>query len=282
MRDGLKEPIGSLCRWLLLAVAAGIAAGGAWVGALAACEAVSGVDAIMVVPDAVLPDPPKGQWRGWIHPPGPHGFANAALSYRQGGPAIFTPTYGRRILPQVDKHHAGVNRVTIKGNPYSAFAYQRTEAMLCIVSPQTDVFLLDPGMALSAADPGQLAECLAELRSRGQPAFFHPGPMREFVEVRRRLRKLESGTPVVWEMMGDPEAFAAVIQFTSRLKRLRPGGPKPFVVTADVVLARRAGRKGLTTYLIAAPPAEALPGEVHQFESLAKFKEYLAGRPISQ
>ncbi len=282
MPDGLKGTIGFLCRWSLLAVAAGVAAGGAWAGALATHEVVSDADVIMVVPDAVLANPSKVEWRGWIRPPGPHGFAHAALSYRLGGPAIFTPTYGKRIHPQVDKHHIGVNRVTIKGNPYSAFAYQRTDALLCIVSLETDVFLLDARMALGATDPDQLAGCLAELRSRGQPAFFHPGPMRKFVDIRRRLRRLESSTPVIWEIMRDPEVFRAVKQFADRLRRLRPGGPKPFVVTADVELARRAAKGGFFTYLIATPRAEALPGGVHQFESLAMFKEYLAGQPISQ
>ena len=106
--------------------------------------------------------------------------------------------------------------------------------------------------------------------------------MRKFVEIHRRLRNLESSTPVTWEIMRVPEVFGAVKQFAGRLRRLRPGGPKPFLVTADVELARWAGKNGFFTYLIAPPPAEALSGRILRLESPAKFKEYLAAQPISR
>ena len=54
------------------------------------------------------------------------------------------------------------------------------------------------------------------------------------------------------------------------------------LVTADVELARWAGKNGFFTYLIAPSPAEALSGRILRLESLAKFKEYLAAQPISR
>lgn len=281
MRDDLKEPIGFLCRWSLLAVAAGILAAGAWAGALAADKAASDVDAVMVVPDAVLASWAKMKWRGCVDPPAMPGLCTA-LSYRPGGPAIFALTYGKWIYLQVDRPHCGVNRITIKGTPYGAFAYQRIDALLCIISAETDVFLLDARMAWSVEDLDQLPGCLEELRRRGQPVFIHAGTTRKFVEVRRRLRKLESSTPVVWEIMTKPQTFKGITYFANRLGRSRPGRPKPFLVTADVALARLADEDDFLTYLIAPPPEKALSGTIHRLESLAKFKEYLAGQPISQ
>ena len=137
-------------------------------------------------------------------------------------------------------------------------------------------------MAAAVEDFDQFRGCLEELAGRGQPVFLHAGPIRKFVEIRRRLRKLDSSTPVTWEIMRVPEMFRAVKQFADRLRWLRPGGPKPFLVTADVELARWAGKKGFFTYLIGPPPAEAISGRILSLESSAKFKEYLAAQPISR
>ena len=270
-----------MCRWSLLAVAAGILAAGAWAGALAADEAASGVDAVMVVPDVVLASWGNMKWTGCVDPPAMPG-PFTALSYRPGGPAIFALTYGKWIYIQVDRPHWGVNRITIKGTPYGAFAYQRIDALLCIISAETDVYLLDARMASSMDDLDQLPGCIEELRRRGQPVFIHTGTVRKFVEVRRRLRKLESSTPVVWQIMPEPQMLKGITYFANRLGRSRPGRPKPFLVTADVALARLAGQNGFFTHLIAPLPEEALSGTIHRLESLAKFKEYLAGQPISQ
>lgn len=258
-------------------------AAGAWAGALAADEAASDVDAVMVVPDAVLASWGKMKWRGCVDPPAMPGPCTA-LSYRQGGPSFFALTYDKHkwIYPQVDRPHWGVNRITIKGTPYGAFAYQRIDALLCIISAETDVYLLDARMAWSMDDLDQLPGCIEELRRRGQPVFIHAGTVRKFVEVRQRLRKLESSTPVVCEIMKEPQTFKGITRFARRLGRSRPGRPKPFLITADVALAREAGRSGFFIHLIAPLPEEALSGTIHRLESLAKFKEYLAGQPISQ
>lgn len=284
MLDSLKQLIGFLCRWTLLAMATGTMAAVVWAGALAAQEVASDVDAVMVIPDKVLAGWSKLKWRGQIDPPGPRRSTSAALAYRPGGPALFACTYGKWIYLQVDRVHTGLNRVTVKGVPYGAFAYKRVQALLCIIPAETDLFLLDARMALAVGDLGHLAGCLEELRGRGQPVFFHAGPVDEFLEIRRSLRRLESITPMTCEMLSKPRAFVAVRRLAGRLGRYRKGAQKPFLVTADIELARRAskGKKGFPTYLITSPPAKALSGRVHQLESLAKFKEYLAGQSISQ
>lgn len=263
-------------------MATGTMAAVVWAGALAADEVASDVDAVIVVPDGVLAGWSELGWRGRIDPPGPVRSASAALAYRPGGPALFARTYGKWIYLQLDRVHSGLNRVTVKGMPYGAFAYKRVQALLCIIPAETDLFLLDARMALAVGDLGHLAGCLEELRGRGQPVFFHAGPIGEFLEIRRRLRRLESITPITCQMLPKPRASRAVRRVAGRLRRYGKVAQKPFLVTADSELARWAGKKGFPTYLIASPPAEALSGGIHQLESLAKFKEYLAGESISQ
>ena len=245
---------------------------------MATDEATRDVNAVRVVPVVVLSRWARWTWRGIVEPPVMAGHC-VALSHQPGEPAIFAPTHSKWIYPEIGEPQMGLNRVTIKGAPYGAFAYQRIDALLCILSPQTDVFLLDAGMAWSVDDVDQLPGCIRQLRRLGQPVFIHAGTARKFVEVRRRLRRLESNTPVVWEMMKEPQTFKGITSFVNRLGKDRP---KPFLVTADVALARKAGENGFLTHLIAPPPQETLPGAVHRLESLAKFKEYLARQPISQ
>lgn len=297
MSETLKEVIGFLSRWLLLAVVAGGGALFVWSAAMVGSGA--GAEADVVLSDAI--------WRPWRSV-----YASGyLLPYRRGTSGLFITTApgrrprvvlarGYRFAAGLPKLPAGRNHIArrvpssgeihsirVKGLPYGSYAFRSAEAICAVVPPGESVFAVDVRLIVEPPSGSEeaLAAVLRGMNSRGQVAMFYAGqPQTEADELaqqyrllRRRIRADYPKVPVVFTIESRYHVLNSLRHMAWTLSR--GGGGKPIVITASPNLADAAAREGFDTHLIASQPAgERARKNLTRHESLGDLADWLAWR----
>ena len=276
-----QEAIGFLCRWCLLALAGAAVLLVGWAGASASASLPAELEATIILPDGLWGRTERAHLTGFFGPSASTGHPEIALCCSPDTELLLAPASAERIYPRLAVHHVGVNEVRVVGIPYSAQAFNRTEAVLQVVAPGREAWLVDASMALRAARGGDadFAECLRMIRA-DEPAFFHDGPVEQLPQVRLELRQAYGRTPCVFSTDKDGRPNTPLHTAWT----LGPDGKhprKPILVTGDSPLGVALARSGFTVHLLGAEAAGAeLPATLHAHESSRKFKEYLKAKPI--
>jgi len=277
-----KESVGFLCRWCLLVLAGAAAVLAAWVGVLGSASAAAGLKSDLVVPDALWGRQKDAHLTGYAVPKPPRGNSELVMCSSPKSKLIIAPTYGGRIYPQLRAAEVGANRLSIRGVPYSRYAFDKAEAVIQVVPLRRDACLLDAGTVLKAesSDREAFRACLGELQKRHEVAFFHAGQLHEFLAVRRRLRQGYPSVPVIFSL--DRRYQPNTLNQTAwTLKRHKDDKPRPMIVTGDSSMAAGIAPGGFTVHLVGPPEGgDEAGGQIRVHRSFAKFKEYLATQPI--
>ncbi|MDY6913198.1 MAG: hypothetical protein SVT52_01890 [Planctomycetota bacterium] len=210
MHSNVREVIGFLSRWCLLALVAAAVLTGAWAGALATAAVNQDRGAALVTSDAILQQAKWARVTGSISPCS-MGYENALLLCNVRGRLPVTAGTGKgRLYADVDCPSVGLTPVTIVGTPYGALAFEKRESLLSVVEPGRTVFMLDARLVLSVkgGDAETLRECVHEMKKLGGVGFFHPGPAAEFVQARRDIRARYPRLPVVCMVKDTPDSLA--------------------------------------------------------------------------
>lgn len=281
MNESIREAVGFICRWCLLGMSVLIVLAGAWSGVLAAAAIGDGLGSSMIVSDALWAPRENMVMLGYL-----------SSDYFARKPVVICeqPTTGRQTLAwawrdrfyvRIEHARPGVNFVTVKGFPHSGLAFADQQAIFQLV-PNRDrtIFLVDARTALkpSGADDRQFRDVFNEAARRGEVAFFCPGSVGDFVDLRARARKLYPSTPILCTVRKKPDTMSALGNTAWALKR--SDRKALVVITGDPELAGKSASQGFTTFLIAAGVQRPSRGKLHVCESLVKFKEYLAAMPI--
>ena len=291
MNHDTRESVALLSRWALLALAGMmvLASGVALVGA--AVQIARKVGAEISLSD--------GLWQS-DHPNHVHvtgcvvGETSTAgpcvlLSSRRGRPGDIVPVNRRTIYPRLGDAGEGVHRLVVRGAPYDVLAFQQREALVVVVPPGREVYLIDASLAGQSLtrQPRLLEAVLDELGRRGTVAIFHTGGAEEVRGARSALADLTGEMPFLHPpyRTDDPTAVLWHTAWTlNRNDRKLNRNDKPgevTVITADAGLADLARKAGFRVHQIHAAAARAPRGRAGgRFVDLAKFKEYLAARPI--
>jgi len=286
MNEGVREPVGFLCRWCLLALTLATVGTVLGAGLLGTAAVTADLEAGLVIGDSI--------WQlGGNVPMYLTGYINSSpirnvsdsllLSGRPGEWRLPVPTYKEQIHPPLLRPQAGVNRLVVAGFPYGEFAFESRQARLLVVHPGAKVFLFDARTAVSfpPKQAGMLRRCLIELSRRGEPAFFHPGPLRQFVKARKLLRQAGLDLPMLCEVKKPQDPTYVLRQAARHLNRWEHK-ENLCIITGDVKLARAAAGQGFTTHLLAPEGLKVQPHRhLQRHRSLGKFKEYLAAEPIA-
>lgn len=281
-----RETVGFFCRWGLLGLAGLTVLGVAATAVLATAAITSDLDAASIVPDIIRQsDKPGGALRiGRSSIGQPYGMTSWFVHWPGRGCGFVTCNSHRQLVMRVDgTAEVGLHRLAITGVPYGPFAFERTDVLFQVVWPGREVFLFDARAAGRALrdGPDTLAGCVTEMHRRGEVAFFHAGPLSDFSAVRRRLRRFDARIPVLCTVAKDSGAMNTIRHAAGALNRRGKAKPLLRVVTGDVRIAEGALRLGFRVHLVASPAPPAGGGaRLRLHESLAKFKESLAGEPI--
>jgi hypothetical protein len=290
MPEGSWEKLGFVCRWSLLGLACltGLAAG--WAGALAATTVGTSLSASVTFPDALCPIGTGGNF--WMK-----GYTGSVQPYK-GRPAILwssgagaSPALGNwigRLIP-TGRIEPGLYHVRATGIPYSCLAFESRDLLVLGVPAGRKVFVIDArwAFALPPEEYAALGELLTAMRRTGEAAFFHPGGLEEFTDLREKSRRDFPDVPIICcgHPPKGPDTLFTLYDITGGLGRSRTE-QSMFVVTADPGLAFGAAKDGRRRFFVHfIGPADPrfqpkLPLRVHA--SLANFKEFLAAEPMSK
>jgi len=282
MSNTTREILGFLSRWGLLVLAGATVAASVYAGLVAAAHISADLNAGLVMPDEVSRPGAELRLGGYVPAGTLSGTAPMVLVRREGQLPALSVSYNGKVLTPNLLIETCINRVVLQGLPYGSLALVSFEAMVLGVPTDRDLFLLDVQM-LNDASPARTAmvrECLRRLNTRGSAGFFHSGPLEQFPRLREQARLVDAQTPVTF-LKGDASdltrTLRAVAWTWSGRKR------RPVVVTINGQLASKAAAEGFVTHLIG--PAEIdlrYAQRIQRYESLAKFKESLAAKPISE
>ena len=274
MGDRLKETVGFLSRWLLLAVVGMSGLGVSWL-LLSASAAGATAGEQLVLSDEV--------WTPWwaMHVTG---YLQSGRQEWMGGLFTVRSSDGRpgrvfgprgRVCAAVGEfaRPGEVHHVRVWGRPYGRMAFTDTGAICRVVAADEQVFAIDTRLVDGNDDrnDGAVAECIELLDAAGQVVFFHTGSAEEFAAVRRGLIGRYPLTPVVFARRDRPTVTGALKQISWTLHRGPAAGP--VVITRDGDLARPAAAMGYSIHLIG-PVATALPGVIGH-DSDASLRDWL-------
>ena len=273
MDDHVRESVGRISRWALLAVAGltVLTCGIAVVGS--AVRIAGNLDAEICLPDALWqsdhPDPVHvtGRVVGEADTSGPC----VLMSGRPGEEGEFVPIVRRKIYPRLRNSAEGIHRLVVRGGPHDMLAFRRREAVVVVVPPGRKVYLIDARLAWESLTrgPQMLRAVLDELRRHGTVAAFHGGSGAEVDQARSALAELPLLHPT-----GHTDDAMAVLWHTAWTLNRNDKRGEVTVITADADLADLARKARFRVYQIGSATAGGM------FADLAKFKEYLAARPI--
>lgn len=284
MNDDTRESLALLSRWALLALA-GMMVLACGIALVTAAAMIAGkLGAEICLADAL--------WQS-DHPEHVHvtgcvvGEASTAgpcvlLSSRPGRPGDIVPVNRRTIYPRLGDAGEGVHRLVVRGAPHDVLAFQQREALVVVVPPGRKVYLIDARLAGQSLtrQPRMLEAVLDELGRRGTTAIFHTGGAEEVRGARSALADLTGERPFLHTARRSDDATAVLWHTAWTLNRNdKPG--EVTVITADAGLADLARKARFRVHQIDAAAAQAPRGRAGgRFVDLAKFKEYLATRPI--
>ena len=278
----MNEPLGFLCRWVLLGVCASGVAAMCWLGAIAGAGmpgeagasggagvpagagASSGADASGWA-DAFVEIAPgdtvcslAGQkvavglmGRDMAGPP-----TGVLLGTRPGGRQMLGWSQGPGYTLYIIDAQPGDNRIIIEGNPYGPVPYAAGRSRLLVVGPGEPIFLLDSSLVMpnlgSSGDArgagGQpLGRAVERLDRRGLVAMVHPGPAGALARDRGRLEAAGIDLPTVASRSPNWDIPMTLLHLAEEVSQ-RPGDIT--FVTGDAGLAGRVSEKGFSIYLV--------------------------------
>ncbi|HAU38367.1 MAG TPA: hypothetical protein DCX07_11730, partial [Phycisphaerales bacterium] len=189
MKDELREPVGFLCRWLLLTLVAAVTGAVAWSSISATMAMGTNVRTRCLVPDLLIRPAGSFTLNGYLFPPPKHSesmvgiwcWPDGSVSFAQAREHVFHiwhTTGGRTVLP-----------VTFRGIPYGATAFQTVLSVVRLVPADRKVVLVDAALAdgRAKAGTGSFGRLLTAARARGETAMFYSGPLSDFGEARAKL-----------------------------------------------------------------------------------------------
>jgi len=252
MYGSIKEVIGFLSRWTLLALASGILLGGAWSGMLAASGVAADIRARVILPDAAS-DPPEGQPVRWI------GHLDT-LRYHKMPLFLCHADYQRKptvaialkekLVVVVSDPRMGPQRVHLRGIPYGPMAFRRHNPTVLIVPEDERILLVDARLAHRAVTEGAegFRESLAAMRRTGQYVLVDFGDAEEFASRAGTLRRMFPDTALLWPVPVRP-ALAAKLAFVGHCFGRRDRA-NLFLVTSDAETALSAARANVRVHYI--------------------------------
>ena len=201
MDEGIRETVGFLCRWCLLALAGVTAMAVCWAALLATAAMTAGLGADVVPSDTVCGQSAEkpAALRCYQSPVVSHSNNPHAMGVLPDGALATAYTYRGGFYLRADRSTAGRYSIRTKGLPYSALAFHNRRLRLKVLPPGRRVFLVDAELAV-AVRPSQrrsLRQCLDHMRRLGDVAFFHAGDRGELLLVRDILGRKHPDTPVL-------------------------------------------------------------------------------------
>jgi hypothetical protein len=291
MLETVKELVGFLARWCLLALAAACVPVVGWAAMGAGSAAVRSGDLQVVLSDEI--------WRQSGSSQGMYvtGYFLGSASTQSTGPVSagsqlfcvvpgFNPTRvegdGRRFRAAVPYRPDSPAtsqpcQVRLKGTPYGWAAFIHAEAICKVIPPGRSVLAVDARL-VPAGLPGQdqlSQEQISQLESRGELVVFFPQAEDEslqrqaerYLRFREGFRRRWPQIPVVFSpseksprQKDDVLDPIAVLRHVAETLR-PPAGSRPTVVTADRRLAGAAAARGFPTHLIDPSASQAALSE---------------------
>lgn len=284
MNPDSRETVGYFCRWGLLAVASVTALGAAAACVRATTAIHADLHAVLIVPDTVWQEEAdrKMNLLGYSLPPLPL-YATVSFTSWPGRGLRFMPSHIRHLFMQAGSPPVGIHELTVLGVPHSAFAFKNDRALFQVVPADRDVFLVDARMVRRAlvADDEMLRPVLDLLWARGDVVFVHPGPLEAYADIRDAIRRIAPLTPVICAV-NTRKPDDRMPTFWVTWSSLRRKDRKLMFLTDDAALAVATARQGQRTHVISTEEVNRGKGwPVFRHESLAKFKDYWAAKPIS-
>jgi hypothetical protein len=167
------------------------------------------------------------------------------------------------------------------GMPYGPHAFQRHRAIVFVVPPHRDIYLLD-ARVVAGNDPETLRGWLGQVRKQAEAAFFHVGPREAYAGFRSRFQDEFPHTPMLFASRREPSVMATLFDIAGTLD-LTPAR-RAIVVTDNAELALQAAAGGggrFDVRFIGAAPADIRnQPHIRIYSSLAKLKENVASQPI--
>ncbi|MHC4985997.1 MAG: hypothetical protein ACYTFO_07560 [Planctomycetota bacterium] len=175
----------------------------------------------------------------------------------------------------------GVGTLRLAGIPYSRRAFQSTDLVALVERPDRAIWLLDSGLLIDDARrrPALAGDLIDLLDREGRAICLFGGVPEDFAATRRVFRALRPEMPLVYTDIFNPIRRHLLGKLLSETGADRGG---VFLLTDNLTFATRAARLGVTVHWIAPGTGEPPPPGVVRHASVSKFKESLARWPISQ
>ena len=203
MHDTLKEIIGFISRWCLLALAGITVVIVGWAALTAASMTAVSAKAAVILSDEVWRQPRRGAHAtGYLISSGAILLRSQFLSCSPGSAPSIVSGSGERIYPIAVDRPDGPWNVSIQGIPYGSFAFQRDRAICKVISSQRRVLAVDAELVENPPDScsEELESFLAELQSRGQVVLADTGSPEHYRDLRNDLRYRYRQVPQVFAM----------------------------------------------------------------------------------
>jgi len=261
MTEEIKEPIGFLCRWLLLALAGLSVAGAAWAGVSSTFGLRERLSMRMICPDHVSRGGKRATGLTLVTGPARHANRSLLLLVLPDG-RLMTPIFWRGLWVQPyygPDASPGVRSAVIQGMPYGPLTLQRRQVAVHVLTREQPVVVVDARLAL-AGDAPRTVDALRRLGRLGAVVLYYPGQPHGFPRVHEQSRGRFAGTPILCRQQ-DATVDDLAARFPASVFR-----SNYVVVTGDAELADGLARRG-PTYLVA--PGEPLSvGRLKRLASL--------------
>jgi len=282
MDTWLKETVGFLCRWGLLALAGAVVLWAAWAAMGATAAVTVDLEANVILPDTVWGAGGKIMYAtGFLSPSTRRSAAPLGLYQDQSGRLCFARAFEeRKMRTYLPTLPPGSHTLTVRGLPYSPIAFQQYQARLMVVPDATEVYMVDARLAAKGLRGSSIAmeRIMAELDRLGQPVFYCPGLPERLVRLRKSLTKFPN-IPLLCVLDRHGRADPTTILGNVTRHKLRRSNRKPFVITGDVEAARLAAKHGHYTHVVA--PEGYIPDipNLRTHKSLSDLASHLAKEP---
>ncbi len=280
------EVLGFLCRWLLLAGAAGLIGLVAWESLLATVNVSQDIQCRFVVPDGIwragLDRASQCYQPGMLIGQGPVSGLPAVLAVRQAEPiAMGTISAQDNFYIYWPACQAGTVPAVCVGAPYSSLAFQRQTSCVLGVPDGRQVTLVDARLAppRGKTPPDAWQAAVAAMAKLGDVALFSQAATpAEYETMLADYRHAGGDLPVLHRPEKMPYLFRRVAADLARPKRTAMS-----VVTGDAQLADLTAKAGFAVHLIgqtaSAPDA---PARITPYATLNEFKDSLPPPPIQR
>ena len=277
MDESLKEAVGFLSRWWLLALAV---AGGvlvAWASLAAAAAAPRRAPAPIISDEIVVAPVSQRHVVAHLSDSVPIVLYTQFLFLPPGATPRIVYGSSRKMYILLEGLPPGLHRVHLRGIPYGTFAFEEMQGLCKVVAPGAEVLLFDARLSETPEGARELPRTLREMRGSLEVVLIHPGPLEAYRRLHREIRLRDGDVPYVFSAHEPQDNMWTLNYVASSLNRL--WADRPPLVTADAELASRASAQGFPTHWIHPQPDERIErGGVRRYESLGDFRGWLRAR----